>query len=179
MGPTVYTLEYSQVDIIRMGVIITHGCCGLGTQPTLFRVSGDLFEVLQGILMANLQTVVAIHRAKQVQEGTSEIVAVWWEVALKMVVCMSLNSALDQPEGSGTSYVCMYTSMCRRHTHEHRMGMLSGSRGAMSSVEGSSVSETVPESDSTAPAGLLSRGQGEASLFTCLCQECKGCRAWD
>lgn len=45
-----------------------------------------------------------------------------------------------------------------------------------SSEEGSHVSATVPESDSTALAGLVSRGQGEASLFTCLCQECKGCQ---
>lgn len=46
----------------------------------------------------------------------------------------------------------------------------------VSSEKGSRVSATVPESDSTAPAGLVSRGQGEASLFTCLCQECRGCQ---
>lgn len=45
-----------------------------------------------------------------------------------------------------------------------------------SSGEGSHVSTTVPESDSTAPAGLVSRGQRKASLFTCLCQEYRGCQ---
>lgn len=46
----------------------------------------------------------------------------------------------------------------------------------VSSEEGSQVSATVPESAGTAPAGLVSRGQGEASLFTRLGQECRGCQ---
>lgn len=38
------------------------------------------------------------------------------------------------------------------------------------------LSETAPECNSAAPAGLAPRGQGEASLFTCLCLERRGCR---
>lgn len=57
------------------------------------------------------------------------------------------------------------------------MGLLGWQqRRQVPSVEGSSVSVTVPESDSTTPAGLVSRGQGEASMFARLCQECRGCQ---
>lgn len=97
-----------------------------------------------------------------------------------MVICASLKSVLDQTEGSRNFYVCEGVSVCVRVCAGTNMsigwGCRSGCRGGRCLLwKEAVISETAPESNSAAPSGLASRGQGEASLFTCLCLERRGC----